>query len=76
MSNVKERIIGAVTVMSEENAEKIWTIIETNFSASKWDDIEEVEPDEIDLEMISEAKSDIDCQVFVSQQEVYKELGL
>lgn len=76
MSNVKERIIGAVTVMSEENAEKIWTIIERNFSASKWDDIEEVEPDEIDLEMISEAKSDIDCQVFVSQQEVYKELGL
>ena len=27
MSNVKERILGAVTIMSEKDAEKVWNII-------------------------------------------------
>lgn len=27
MSNVKERIFGAVTIMSEKDAEKIWELI-------------------------------------------------
>ena len=31
MSVVKERILGAITVMSEEDAEKIWGIIKMQF---------------------------------------------
>lgn len=27
MSNVKERIFGAVTIMSDEDAEKVWNLI-------------------------------------------------
>ena len=30
MSNVKERIIGAVTIMSEEEAEKVWNLIQAS----------------------------------------------
>lgn len=42
MSNVKERIIGAVTIMSEEEAEKVWNLIQASFILS---DVEEIEPD-------------------------------
>ena len=76
MSNVKERIIGAITVMSEENAEKLWMLIETRFSSNQWDGIEEIEPDETDIRMAEEAKHNPECQVFLSQQEAYKELNL
>ena len=40
MSNVKERIIGAVTIMSEEEAEKVWNLIQASFILS---DVEEIE---------------------------------
>ena len=39
MSNVKERIIGAVTIMSEEEAEKVWNLIQASFILS---DVEEI----------------------------------
>lgn len=45
MTAIKERIIGAVTVMSDSDAEEFWEIIKGRFRTS-WDDIEEVEPDE------------------------------
>ena len=41
MSNIKERILGAVTVMSEKDANSLWKIIIDNFSS--WSDIEEIE---------------------------------
>ena len=31
MSNVKERIFGAVTIMSDEDAEKVWNLIQAAF---------------------------------------------
>ena len=74
MSNIKERILGAVTVMSEKDAKTLWKIIIDNFPS--WDDIDEVEPDEIDLAMLREAETDPDCQTFVSSEEAMKELGL
>ena len=42
MSNVKERIIGAVTVMSCKDAEKIWALIQGTFALAN---AEEVAPD-------------------------------
>ena len=32
MSNVQERILGAVTVMSDKDAEKIWELIQGTFA--------------------------------------------
>jgi hypothetical protein len=76
MTAVKERILGALTVMSNEDAEKIWLIIKTNFDSSLWDKIEEIEPDEWDKKMLDEIESDPDCKEFVSADEVYKSLGI
>ena len=50
MSNVKERIIGAVTIMSEEEAEKVWNLIQASFILS---DVEEIEPDPEELEALA-----------------------
>ena len=42
MSSIKERIFGAVTVMSEEDAQKVWDLILSTFAL---DNIEQVVPD-------------------------------
>ena len=34
MSEVKERILGAVTIMSEQDAEKVWELIKSVFALS------------------------------------------
>ena len=76
MSNVKERIIGAVTVMNEQDAIKVWNIIMTTFSKKEWDNIPEELPDDIDLAMLAEMKADPDCHEFVSSEEAMKLLDL
>lgn len=63
MSNVKERLLGAITVMDEASANRLWQFV-LELSDNRWDLIEEVEPDAADLEMIQEALSDPDCQAF------------
>jgi len=75
MSNIKERILGAVTVMTDEDAKLVWRLIEEQFSKS-WDNIEEAEPDEWDLEMLSEIENNPDCKEFKSSDDAMKELGL
>lgn len=74
MSNVKERILGAVTVMSEEDAEKIWNLIQTTFSLNN---VEEVapEPDEVAAIKAKKAGSS-DYEPAFSQEDLMKELGL
>lgn len=62
MENVKERIIGAVTVMGTEEAKQLWAFIENKYSA--WEHIEEIEPDEWDLEMLQDIKQNADCTSF------------
>ena len=75
MSAVKERILGAVTVMSDIEAEKIWDMITKHFSFD-WDSVETVSPDEWDRKMLAEIKEDPDCKSFVSSEDAMKELGL
>ena len=40
------------------------------------DDIEEVEPDDWDMQMLSEIKDNPECHEFVSAKDAMKELGL
>ena len=75
MSAVKERILGAVTVMSDIDAEKIWDIITKHFSFD-WDSVETVSPDDWDRKMLAEIKEDPDCRSFVSSEEAMKAIGL
>lgn len=76
MSVIKERIIGAVSIMNETDAEKVWNLITDIFPSRSWADIEEVEPDETDLEILRSAATDPDCSVFVSNADAMAELGL
>lgn len=74
MSNVKERILGAVTVMSDKDAEKIWNLIQMTFALSN---VESVEPDEDELLALKAYhEGDPDYQPSISQDNLLKELGL
>ena len=74
MSNIKERIFGAVTVMSEEDAQKVWDLILSTFAL---DNIEQVvpEPDE-QAAMDAYKNGNPDYQPSVSQEDLLKELNL
>lgn len=69
MTAIKEKIIGAVTVMSDADAENFWDIIVKKYSPS-WDDVEEECPDEIDLQMLEAIKNDPDCQEFTNEKDI------
>ena len=74
MSNVKERLYGAITVMDEATARKLWEYVR-NLYDDQWADIEEVDPDEIDLKMIRDIESDPDCHTIATAEEVQEALG-
>ena len=58
MTAVKERIIGAVSIMSDKDADIFWHIIQKHFTAPDlFANIEEVEPDEVDLMMLKEIEN-------------------
>lgn len=63
MSNIKELIIGAITVMSDDEANKLWNVILKKYNQN-WENIEEVDPDEWDLKMLDEIKKDPECKKF------------
>ena len=46
MSNVKERIMGAVTIMSDQEAEKVWNMIQGVY---KLYNAEEVSPEHVEI---------------------------
>ena len=74
MLNVKERIVGAVTIMSNEDAEKVWNMIQATFALAN---AEEVEPEDEEL-LALEAyhNGDPEYAPSVSHEELIKELGL
>ena len=65
---VKEKIKALVDTMPAPEAERLLSYIVANFrltsNADLWDAIEEVEPDEIDKQMLYEMKHDPDCHDF------------
>ena len=75
MSAVKERILGAVTVMNENDAQILWNMITQTFSES-WENIEEIKPDDWDLQMLDEIRENPECREFMSEEDAMKELGL
>ena len=74
MSNIKERIFGAVTVMSEEDAQKVWDLILSTFAL---DNIEQVVPEPDEQAIMNAYKNGVpDYQPSVSQEDLLKELNL
>ena len=77
MNAIKERIFGAVTVMDNSSALKLWEFIINEFAHSEdWHGIPEAEPDEFDLQMLAEIEQDKDCHEFIPADEAEKILGL
>ena len=74
MSNIKERIFGAVTVMSEEDAQKVWDLILSTFAL---DNIEQVVPEPDEQAIMNAYKNGVpDYQPSVSQEDLLKDLNL
>lgn len=76
MNAIKERIIGAITVMNEDDAQFVWDVIQVKIAPKSWDDIESISPDDLDLQMLEEMKKDTSCHDFVSSEDAMKELCL
>ena len=74
MSNVKERLFGAIMVMDETTAQKLWEYVQ-NLYDDPWANIEEIEPDEIDLQMLREIENDPDCHTIATEEEVRDTFG-
>lgn len=74
MSNVKERILGAITIMSEKDAEKVWELIQATFILNN---AEEVVPEPEELEAIRAYQNgDPEYQPYITQDGLMKELGI
>ena len=74
MSNVKERILGAVTVMSDADAEKVWNLIQGTFTL---ENAEIVEPDADEVEAMDAYKAgNSDYQHYMTQDELKTLLGV
>ena len=78
MNALKERILGAITVMNNADTLRLWEIISDEFGNSgvNWDSIPDEEPDEIDMQMLREIEADPDCREFVSSSEAEAEFSL
>lgn len=68
MIAVKEKIVALVETMPTPEAERLFLYIVENYQLNRkndaWSDIEEIEPDEIDLQMLKEIENDPECQDF------------
>ena len=54
MNAIKERILGAITVMNNSDAEKVWDFMVNNLHPRSWDEIEEITPDDRDLKRLDD----------------------
>ena len=74
MSSIKERIFGAVTVMSEEDAQKVWDLILSTFALNN---VEQIVPDPDEQAAMDAYKNgNPDYQPSVSQEDLIRELNL
>ena len=74
MSNIKERIFGAVTVMSEADAQKVWELILSTFALNN---VEQIAPDPDEQAAMDAYKNgNPDYQPSVSQEDLLKDLNL
>lgn len=69
MTMVKEKIINAVTIMDDNDAEIVWNLILKKFTPS-WNDIKEEMPDETDLQMLNEIENNPECHEFIKESDI------
>ena len=74
MTATKGAIIRTVEKLDDKSADFVLDWLTRNIITVQmkdpWDMIEEVEPDEFDLEMLAEIENNPDCDVFMSEAEM------
>jgi len=74
MSVTKEKILHTIELMDDDDAVFVLDWLNNNFiikyKKTEWDSIGEIEPDEIDLEMMADIEMDPDCHEFVFEEEL------
>jgi len=74
MVSFKMQIYQAVEQMDDDTAFSVWDMLTRHFDTPgkkiTWDDIEEVEPDEIDRQMLAEIENNPNCKEFISRDEL------
>lgn len=70
MTAVKERLIGAITVMDDDKAQALWDMIVIGYVPRGWEDIPEEEPDEADLRMLDDIEKNPECREFVREADI------
>ncbi len=58
--------------MNDADSKIVCDMITDIFPSRSWEDIEEVEPNEVDLEMLHEIADNPDCSTFVSEEKAMK----
>ena len=79
MPLTKVKLLTLIQLMNDEDAEILLNYIYAHFQItlkSDWKAIDEVVPDDFDTAMLQDIASNPECHQFVSQAELYKELGL
>lgn len=78
MVSVKEKLIDAITVMSNTDAEKIWSFIQNEMNEKNlWNSIEEEEPAQEELMIIKAYENGAkEYQPCITHEELSKELEL
>ena len=74
MSNIKERIFGAVSIMTDEDAQKVWDLILSTFALNNVAQ-DTPTPDE-QAAFAAYKNGDPDYQPSISQEELMKELNI
>ncbi|WP_312699417.1 hypothetical protein [Sedimentibacter sp.] len=77
---IKEKIMGLLDVMSEEQAEKLYIYIQNTYELIQketFDSIEEDEPTEEEIRVIQLYKSgDEEYQPYITHEELKKQFGI
>lgn len=79
MTAIKERLIGAITVMNEKDAQRFWHIIQEEFMGNDItsDGIETAEPTDEEIQIITAYENgDERYQPYITHEQVKKELGI
>ena len=78
MSNVKERLIGAITVMDEDTAVMLWDYIQHScVPRTSLDDVPEVEPTNGETAVLDAYERGVEeYQPYISEDDLRKELGI
>ena len=77
MSITKEKILHTIELMEDDDAVLVLDWLKNNFVMTYknrgWENIEEIEPDEWDLEMLAEIEINPDCKEFISEEEMLEQ---